>query len=520
MLRKILNSCSNTGTVNTEEEEEKKEEEEDEKENTVLNFLLCGRIDDAFRTALKSGHLRLATIVTQAGGDERMRDLLRKQIEIWRSQRCDTFIDDDVLKSYSLLAGERNTDLPSTWKQALLLEFLYYHPPNSTIVDVVSEYSRHDDLPKPVPRYAERSPETYGDFGNLFRSTEWNLLRFYCERGQVKSLTQSLQSRSHTPIFLQHMLSWHLLRTLLPLFSSIGCDVSELTIPFAHVHRDFSSELEARGMWEWAVFVSLHFKDSKAREIAVKEIISRHTPRLIESRIPSNETNPYRAFFDQDFNRKLEFLRQVLSIPEHWIAEATVWRSESQGHIRALQTFLPFVGDWRKMHNITIEHFMGHFIVSSPKSDFRSLFNLLAPQQDKMEMKARTLWDREGGAVLSLFKLKAEFASSTLSREDFWARHEVEFRRVASCLRSWWNRRAKTREESESKQLESERSRLCNQVLSLSLLSTSFAEMYRDSTCSEFDDELVRLLESGVVMPQYSRDMLTSMHEKFMESVK
>ena len=74
--------------------------------------------------------------------------------------------------------------------------------------------------------------------------------------------------------------------------------------------------------------------------------------------------------------------------------------------------------------------------------------------------------------------------------------------------------------ESESKQLESERSRLCNQVLSLSLLSTSFAEMYRDSTCSEFDDELVRLLESGVVMPQYSRDMLTSMHEKFMESVK
>ena len=196
---------SNTGTVNAEQEEEEKEEEEDEKENTVLNFLLCGRIDDAFRTALKSGHLRLATIVTQAGGDERMRDLLRKQIEIWRSQRCDTFIDDDVLKSYSLLAGERNTDLPSTWKQALLLEFLYYHPPNSTIVDVVSEYSRHDDLPKPVPRYAERSPETYGDFGNLFRSTEWNLLRFYCERGQVKSLTQSLQSRSHTPIFLQHM---------------------------------------------------------------------------------------------------------------------------------------------------------------------------------------------------------------------------------------------------------------------------------------------------------------------------
>ena len=85
-----------------------------------------------------------------------------------------------------------------------------------------------------------------------------------------------------------------------------------------------------------------------------------------------------------------------------------------------------------------------------------------------------------------------------MSREDFWARHEVEFRRVASCLRSWWNRRAKTREESESKQLESERSRLCNQVLP-SLLSTSFAEMYRDS-CSEFDDELVRLLESKRVM--------------------
>jgi hypothetical protein len=273
-------------------------------------------------------------------------------------------------------------------------------------------------------------------------------------------------------------------------------------------------------MWEWAVYVSLHLQDSKSREIAAREIISRHTPRLLETRIPSNETNPYQAFFDREFNRKLEFLRRVLSVPEHWIAEATVWRSESQGHVRALQTFLPAVGDWRKMHNITIEHFMGHFIVSSSKSDFRSLFNLLAPQQKKMETKARTLWDREGGAILSLFKLKAEYSSSTMSREAFWKRHQVEFKRVASCLQSWWNRRAKNREDSESKQLESERSRLCNQVLSLSLLSTSFAELYHSSTCSEFDTEFIHLLESGVVMPQYSRDMLTSMHEKFMDGVK
>ena len=34
-----------------------------------------------------------------------------------------TFIDDDVLKSYSLLAGERSTDLPSTWKQAFFWSF-------------------------------------------------------------------------------------------------------------------------------------------------------------------------------------------------------------------------------------------------------------------------------------------------------------------------------------------------------------------------------------------------------------
>jgi len=209
-------------TVNSEEQEKKEEEEEEEKrkkeDDNVLKHLLCGRIGDAFRTALASGHLRLATLVTQAGGDERVRDLLRKQIEIWKSQRCDTFINEDILKSYGLLAGERDDDLPSTWKQALLLEFLYYHPPNNTIADIVAEYSRQInnddiDLPRPVPRYAERSPNTYRDFKTTFCSTEWHLLRFYCEQGRIKSLIQSLQNRSHTPIFLQHVLSWHLLRT-------------------------------------------------------------------------------------------------------------------------------------------------------------------------------------------------------------------------------------------------------------------------------------------------------------------
>jgi nuclear pore complex protein Nup98-Nup96 len=66
-------------------------------------------------------------------------------------------------------------------------------------------------------------------------------------------------------------------------------------------------QLEAAGLWEWAVYVLLHVGPDGGRE-AVMELVARHLP------LPQDETHA----------ASFQFLTQRLGIPEHLLHETLV----------------------------------------------------------------------------------------------------------------------------------------------------------------------------------------------------
>lgn len=69
--------------------------------------LLTGRkLDDAVEIALERGDVRMATLLSQAGGPIGMRNDVAAQLEVWASEGLDkSLIESDRLSVYQLLAG-------------------------------------------------------------------------------------------------------------------------------------------------------------------------------------------------------------------------------------------------------------------------------------------------------------------------------------------------------------------------------------------------------------------------------
>ena len=55
-----------------------------------------------------------------------------------------------------------------------------------------------------------------------------------------------------------------------------------------HHHLDFSMQLEAMGLWHWAIFVILHLQDPLKRSKLAKEILGRNVVRKLVKSISHN----------------------------------------------------------------------------------------------------------------------------------------------------------------------------------------------------------------------------------------
>ena len=64
--------------------------------------------------------------------------------------------------------------------------------------------------------------------------------------------------------------SWSLWAVL----SSLGYDHSHSS-KLAELHISFAAELEASGLWHWAVFVLLHLEDPERKETVLVELLCR-----------------------------------------------------------------------------------------------------------------------------------------------------------------------------------------------------------------------------------------------------
>lgn len=80
---------------------------------------------------------------------------------------------------------------------------------------------------------------------------------------------------------------------------------------FALTHTNFATQLEAHGLWHWAIFVMLHLRDPARRRAAVQDLLLRH--------IEIDDTSEYA--------QREQFLKEELGISSVWIHQAKAIKS-------------------------------------------------------------------------------------------------------------------------------------------------------------------------------------------------
>lgn len=279
----------------------------------ILSRLACHDLKGGCSIAMKMGDMRLAMLISQAGGPLETRSMIREQLEDWFERKADNFISPTRRKIYALLAGclvwpespaVRQGHPPAVaaaeglhWLQALGLCLWYATPVTSSIKEAVDTFGRmfRQRMPRdasaafaaaaPVPHYAKAPAEVQqklfgeGDapsaspvasgappfdilFHLLYAFTHW----------EERSFEALLATETHTKDRMDARLSWQLYGVLHGL--GFGKLVEERE---CQLHVEYASRLEEMGCWPWAAYVLAHLPEDGSRAAAVRALYLRNS---------------------------------------------------------------------------------------------------------------------------------------------------------------------------------------------------------------------------------------------------
>ncbi|KAI0301599.1 nuclear protein 96-domain-containing protein [Multifurca ochricompacta] len=292
--------------------------------STIFSLLTGHQIDKACEVAMDSGNLRLATLLSQAGGDTGFRADIRTQLQIWQEQRIDPHIDENLRKIYALLGGvvdvlegsngtgvERCPDLAVSkkldWKRVFGLHLWFGQPMDASIAEVFDAYDNHwrnarDRAAAPNPWYFEDDPS---ELKHWHLSPDENppdafysLIRLYAD--PACSLETVFSPLSFGPSPVDFSILWHLYIVLsrsmrirdfsdrddpgVSRGSQEGDDGEEYVeghSPNADVLAStYALQLEQQDLIQEATFVLLHLEGSSGREKAIRDLLLRSAPKL------------------------------------------------------------------------------------------------------------------------------------------------------------------------------------------------------------------------------------------------
>ena len=270
--------------------------------SAVFSHLTGNQIGKACDVAIDSGNVRLATLISQCPGDEDFKGDVRAQLTLWREQRVDAHINDDIRKIYALLSGtvdvlegskgtgsERCPDLPIAtgldWKRAFGLQLWFGQSMDTTIAGVFTAFrNAQGESSPPVPWYKEVSSQGQSSSspwktpeGALTPDILFSLIRLFAEPGL--SLSDILAPFSYGSSPLDYRLAWHLYIVLSrclrvrdladrgdpgpPDVSVDSGDHVEGHSPSADLlANSYAMQLERLGFIQEAAFVLLHIEGS------------------------------------------------------------------------------------------------------------------------------------------------------------------------------------------------------------------------------------------------------------------
>jgi nuclear pore complex protein Nup98-Nup96 len=305
----------------------------------IFSLLTGNQVQKACDAAVDSNNVKLATLISQAGGDPEFRNDIHQQLALWREQKIDIHVDANVRKIYALLAGivdvvegskgtglEHCPDIPLSkgldWKRAFGLHLWYGESLDASILD---SFATYDGLVKngaphvalPVPWYRENHPPSEPAW-KLPSETEptdalFSLIKLFAEPEHL--LSDVLVPFSFSPSPSDFRLSWHLyilLSRCLRVRDFADRGNAAVGGPSADAESDidveghspsadllansYALQLEEMDMLQEAVFVLLHLEGSAGyaplfslsisteifprRKRAIQDILARNAPKI------------------------------------------------------------------------------------------------------------------------------------------------------------------------------------------------------------------------------------------------
>ncbi|KAL0994355.1 hypothetical protein UPYG_G00121060 [Umbra pygmaea] len=367
--------------------------------DAIFSYLTGHRISDACRLAQKSGDHRLALLLSQAAGSQYSRELLALQLADWNRMQTDSFLQEERLRIFALLAGKpvwQSTDYVVNvcseldWKRCVAVHLWYMLPPTASIADALAKYEAafqgtaegQKYACAPVPPYLDQSDQLDVEEEEAERPLYdicFHLLKLYSDRHY--SLQQLLDPLTVTWERLDYRLSWHLWSVLQALhYTHLSLARQGL------IHTSYAAQLESVGLWDMAIFVLLHIPDDTLRERAVKEMLQLHCTLL--------ET--------EESAKKERFLTERLLIPEQWLhqAKSTRARRDKDRHREALHLYR--AGHWNLCHKLVIQHLASDCIINDNHAYLLEFLEGLAVPEHSVVIQD---WDMAGRVYLDYIRV-------------------------------------------------------------------------------------------------------------------
>ncbi|KAK0458108.1 nuclear protein 96-domain-containing protein [Desarmillaria tabescens] len=246
----------------------------------VWTLLTGNQVEKACEAAMDAGYVKLATLISQAGGEFDFREDVKEQIELWRNEHVDVHIDEYVKRVYGLLAGLADTkDLD--WKRVFGMHLWFNEPIDAPIGELFRAFERS---------VASLSATKDGRPDGLF-----SILRLFAD--PACSLTRVLDPASFGSSRIDYTLPWHLY-IILSRCMRVR-DFSDRGDPGGHHRNDedmeseeenhidghsptadlmtsmYAGQLEQLGLVQEAAFVLLYIEGSVGREKAIKDLLAR-----------------------------------------------------------------------------------------------------------------------------------------------------------------------------------------------------------------------------------------------------
>ncbi|CAK7336280.1 unnamed protein product [Dovyalis caffra] len=361
-------------------------------ENIFL--LLTGRqLDAAVEMAASRGDVRLACLLSQAGGLNRAD--IAQQLELWRINGLDfNFIEKERVRIYELLSGNIHgalKDFKIDWKRFLGLLMWYRLPPHTPLPLIFQTYQRHfvdGRAPYPLPIYIDEGPvDADVHFSEKYFDLSYYLMLLHANgEGKFSSLKTMFSGFSSTHDPLDYHMIWHQRAVLeaVGIFTSNDLQVLDMGLV---------SQLLCTGQCHWAIYVVLHMPQRDdypyLHATVIREILFQYCETWC-----SDESQ--RQFIEN------------LDIPLSWLHEAMAVYSSYNGDLsKALEHYLE-CANWQKAHSIFVTSVAYKLFLSADHSEIWRL--AIAMEDHKSEIEN---WDLGAGIYISFYLIRSSLQDAT-----------------------------------------------------------------------------------------------------------